>query len=313
MWIKDIVDFVKVFFKQDYRIVSGAWVMTNCPFSLRTHLDGDDKRYSFGIHINNGFNCFTCGQKGHVLKIPYLLRRYDLIDEEVFYEMKEFLEVAVKVRSGSVDRYLQSKEILKKECEVSEEELRLFPYLDVESKFNKILGFTVNDILKWEIRWDVYRNVVMFPIRDREGRLVGIKYRGMRKDGSRFFYSVGIRKNVWYGEHLLSDDRKLFLVEGERDAIFLKRYVKNVVASLGTFSIEQLRMLPKKKWVILFWDADKQGRELLKKFVRYCVSEVEAERVYAVVDYERWGKDPQEVVAKGCLLEVLKKCLIRIF
>lgn len=287
-----LVEIAKRFLKQPYRMVGDKWVMTNCPFSKYTHADGDDKRYSFGMSTDGGFNCFTCGLKGSILDLSVLLARYTHVPQ---FALEEFIsENIFRSLDGTNDKEDAGSEAI---TFLDDEILCYFDYAP------EVLSLTREDILKWNIRYDAHRNALFFPIYV-DGKLHCIKVRLVDK---KVFWVIGKMRikatGNWYGDWF--EPRKwLFLVEGERDAIFLSRYT-TAWASLGAPSlkqIERIAQLGRGIKVVLFFDNDKSGLEMRDKVFRRLGASV---HLYYVKDY-CGCKDPAEVVEQGKLKAVLK-------
>ena len=281
-----IIELITKYLKQkDYRVISTGWVMTHCPFAQWTHVDGDDKRFSFGISVRGGFNCFTCGKKGSLFDFPKMLSKFT---HEPYFEMEEFIKEYIWEEdicdSTSLEiTYLQ------------DEILDLYPYAP------EVLSLKKKDIKKWNIRFDEATQSLLFPVY-LNGKLNGIKVRNLR---NKAFYTIGnivIKKlGGWYGDWFMP--RKwLALVEGERDAILLSRYL-TAWASMGSPTVKQLETimsLPFK--ILLFFDNDESGRNMEKKAIKYLGGIVP---LYKPTDY--FGcKDPAEIVEKRLLKKVLK-------
>lgn len=302
-----LVNLIKRFFGTKTIVVSGKWVMTNCPFAKRTHPDRDDKRFSFGMTLN-GFHCFTCGAKGSLRQFPYLLKQVGIIDDYVFYEMLKYVEVLKDYKGFErIDIEKRSKRI---EGDSDWQELFMSCGHVPEDKA-KILSLTLRDVKVWDIRYFPFEKGFLFPLRNKENKLIGVKVRIEGEKGRKFYYlgHNGCGK-LWYGEHFpLRKDIPLFLVEGERDVILLSRYVGEgqVWGSLGQPTISMIQAIPSDVDLVLFFDNDQGGQVIKKKVLKHLRG---AKRIYSIEDYE--VKDPALVVEYGMLEDVLKKKIKRI-
>ncbi len=302
--ISGLVNFVKRFFGTKVLVVSGKWVMTNCPFASRTHPDKDDKRFSFGLSMQ-GFHCFTCGAKGSLKQFPYLLRKIGIIDNYIFFEMLRYIDI-LKEYSGII------KEEKKKKGIEGEEWQKLFYNCNyVPEEKAKKLSLTLRDVKIWDIRYFPFEEGYLFPFKNKENELLGVKVRIEGEHGRKFYYlgHNGSGK-LWYGEHFpLSKDLPLFLVEGERDVILLSRYVGEgqVWGSLGQPTIQMIHNLPNDIDLILFFDNDQGGEVIRRKVLKHLKG---AKRVFSIENYE--VKDPALVVENNMLEEVLRKKIKRV-
>lgn len=308
MTIDEIKKLIVEFFKTKPYVVGNRWVMTNCPFSAATHADRDDKKFSFGISVQNGYHCFTCGEKGSIKNLPLALWKY--LKYPRFFEMSIFIDEYLKSESfrrlgNNFYIYDVAAEEEKKEHTDITNNLSVFndmPMFPDYVKEFKTMKFIQQDVEKWNIRYNFLDNSVLFPIYNTNNQLVNVKARKY-KDNKKFFYFwCKGQKDEWYGIHLLSNKSKyLFLVEGERDAILLSRYVENVVASMGMPSIEMIKRIPSNKSVVLFFDNDLAGSKISKKVIKHSILPT----LYVIEDYG--FKDPAEVVENNSVEEVIKK------
>jgi DNA primase len=120
--------------------------------------------------------------------------------------------------------------------------------------------------------YDRFRGRLMFPIHDRQGRVIGFGGRILGEgDGPKYLNSPETnlfnKRHQWYGMYLAKDairaQGQAIVVEGYMDVITCHRLgIKNVVASLGTaLSQEQARSLAvMAKEVVIAYDADAAGQ-----------------------------------------------------
>lgn len=279
-----IKEMIVLYFKTPYREISTGWVMTNCPFAEYTHLDGDDKRFSFGISVKNGYHCFTCGEKGHLLELPKALARYSHFFNyslqsfiEDWYEEEDYFSDAVEV-----DIFTYNFDFIKK-----------LPFA------KDLFHLSVEDCRKWNIRYDQVRRLVYFPYYDYEKKnIISLKARAI--DKKLFFYIASGIKTFYGGWR--KPVKYLFIVEGERDTIFVSKYH----TAWGTSGYPTRQMIDKlrdlRKKVILFLDNDETGRNIKRKLI-YSLSGIV--KLYEVRNYAGC-KDPAEMYEKGLLEEAFK-------
>lgn len=273
-----IKELIQKFFRAPYREITTGWVMTNCPFAPYTHPDGDDKKFSFGISVKNGYNCFTCNQKGSLYQLPRALARFT---KRYDYALEEFISLWADEEDDEVfvDNVYD---------EVDFSFLNQLPYANGEK-------FIVGALAKrWEIKVDHQRRFIYFPYMTKDGAIVNVKVRSL--DEKRFYYLVP-RAKIWYGEHLLTNyDGKLILVEGERDAVLVSSITRHpVLASSGFPTIDMVKALKPycKGHIYLWFDNDKAGMKILK----FMVTELaDCKRLYCF-DWEGLDfKDPAEMI-----------------
>jgi 5S rRNA maturation endonuclease (ribonuclease M5) len=179
--------------------------------------------------------------------------------------------------------------------EIPAEVIEVYPYAP------SILHLTPQDIIKWNIRYDASNSCLFFPVYHND-KIIAIKVRRLPK----VFYFLGSNTNfkragIWYGEQFKKTDA-IFLVEGERDAILLSRYV-TVWASFGEPTTAQLSAIRKlNRKVVLFFDNDEAGKRIRQKAKKQLLNFLP---LYYVSDY-CGCKDPAEIVEKGKIKKALK-------
>lgn len=122
-------------------------------------------------------------------------------------------------------------------------------------------------------RYDFFRDRLMFPIRDRRGRVVGFGGRVLdNEQGPKYLNSPETRLfhkgRELYGFYEMKQHYKqldqVVIVEGYMDVVALAQYgVRNAVASLGTAATpEQLQLLFRQSpQVVCCFDGDRAGRD----------------------------------------------------
>ncbi|QIR15287.1 DNA primase [Shewanella aestuarii] len=121
-------------------------------------------------------------------------------------------------------------------------------------------------------RYDRFRDRLMFPIRDRRGRVIGFGGRVLGDGTPKYLNSpetpIFHKGNELYGLYELKqrhrDPQHVLIVEGYMDVVALAQFgVDYAVASLGTSTTaEQFQLLVRSaKEVICCYDGDKAGRE----------------------------------------------------
>ena len=290
MLTRDIEILIQRYLKnKDCKPTNTGWVMCSCPFAPWTHAGGTDVHYSFGISVANGFNCFACGQKGSLYFLPQALARYT---KSFDFDMDEFIREKASIRESG---YSGIETVIY----LSDDVIEMFPYAE------EVLSLTKEDIRRWNIRYDSMANALLFPIYHNH-KLHSIKVRNLK---SKVFWTIGQMRlkqlGNWYGEHIFEDAFKwLVLVEGERDAILLGRYIPTW-ASLGNPTKVQLNRLASLRGVklLLAYDNDKAGEEMTNKTVSTIGGAVPLYRP------QEWFlcKDPAEIVEKGLVYKFLRK------
>lgn len=279
---------IKQYLKKDkFKEISTGWVMTSCPFAEWLHADRDDKHFSFGISTKGGFNCFTCGMKGSLLSLPKKLSRYT---HQVPYDMFDFI---------------------KENLEFEDTEFTTNEYSSIDDSFltsyreaPEILSLTKEDIQKWNIKTDESNRMLLFPIYDRDKKLTAVKVRHIETKMFYYLFNNNIKKSgIWYGENF-GHNGWLALVEGERDAILLSRFIP-AWACLGTLTKQQLERIKgvRASKIILFFDNDTAGQNNTAQAMKALGGLF---KLYTVADYHNC-KDPAEMVEKNYTKLKLKR------
>lgn len=140
---------------------------------------------------------------------------------------------------------------------------------DSENQLLALKMITENDRGR---RYDFFRDRIMFPIRDRRGRVVGFGGRVLDKGEPKYLNSPETRVfhkgrelyGFWEMKQAHQKITSAVLVEGYMDVVALAQYgVTNAVASLGTAATtEHLQLLFRHTaLVICCFDGDRAGRE----------------------------------------------------
>jgi DNA primase len=248
-----------------------------CPF----HKHGEEKKPSFYINLLSGvFYCHACGAKGTFVQF---LRRMgapcDLIDltlEEVEKQPKRPRRDTT-ANAGKGEHFL------------NEAILGIFQYLPTDLVK---AGFDPKLLQRLEIGFDRHQMRIIFPIRDLEGRLVGLAGRTVLGDGEKYrvykapdilpyapddpliqaryeHYDIKSHNFLWNGHNVypLAFFDKLdtvVVVEGYKACIWLIQHdIDNVVALQGSrMSGAQERIFSRLNCtIILFLDNNKAGKE----------------------------------------------------
>lgn len=153
--------------------------------------------------------------------------------------------------------------------------------------------------------YDRFRDRVMFPIIDVQGKVVGFGGRIMGDGQPKYLNSpetpVFNKSNTLYNLNLakneLRDDRTLIVVEGYMDVIAMYQSgIKNVVATLGTALTPQHGRLLKRyaDEIIIAYDSDEAGQKATRRSVEILEQANLSVRVLMLTD----GLDPDEYIKK---------------
>ena len=308
-----------------------------CPFH-------SEKTPSFLVHPDKGFfKCFGCGEGGGA--IQFLMKIENLAFPEAIRILAERAGVAIKT-TPQEKRVLSEKaklrNLIKASANFYHEMLVQSPVgrkglayfkergvsLDVIKKFGlgyapasgdfllrKLLGFkfTYQEMEKSGIvrryggqLYDFFKNRIIFPITDSQGRPVGLGGRILEKDaGPKYLNtpeSMLFRKGtILYGlsqaKSAIRKEEEVYVVEGYMDAIALYQAgFYNAVASMGTsLTPDQSKALSRyTRRVIFAYDADAAGSAATIRGIEI----FEKAGLYVRIMDIPPGEDPDSVIRK---------------
>lgn len=286
MKIERIVQFLKlVGSKVPLSQKRAGWVVSSCPLGPWRHEDGKSGPEVFGVKREAGdafCHCFACGYAG---------RMSDLVIEMQMLNSKEH---ALDVKWSTVNQLIEEAEnesILDLDFPDIEEvlfgskkELHLFPEWWIDSfppwrevafarEYLKTRDVPPELADKLDLRADTKDNErrVCFPVRDFEGRLVGLHGRAVDEGVTPRYrmYLQGGQNNpiVWYGESWVDRTRPILCVEGPFDVASVLRVYDNVVSPLFVNpSIEKIKRMADALEIFTLFDKGKGGDAGREKF-----------------------------------------------
>jgi DNA primase len=161
--------------------------------------------------------------------------------------------------------------------------------------------------------YDRFRDRIMFPIRDVDGRVLGFGGRILIEEEPKYMNSpeseVYRKRSILYGLDKARDSirrsGRAIVVEGYMD--FLSLYIagiRNVVATLGTALTRDHVMLLKRYTdrVIVVFDGDESGRKAALRVLEVFLEEGLSPLMVSLPD----GDDPDSFISKGRRDELLK-------
>lgn len=281
------VDFVKH---------SGATHYAVCPFHC-------EKTASLAVQSDdNFFHCFGCGRSGNI---------YTWIQLTEHLTFDQAVQKVANITNSDINDYVESESMsfykllnrLNNKKRTMVERTILNINTDYNQKYKNEIpqewldeGISAETMKKYEIRIDPYSNRIVYPVRDANFQMIGVKGRTRFKD----YKELGIMKYMNYnklkildyftGMMQAADDVKksgeIIIVEGLKSVMKLDQWgFHNVVSAetstLNEYQIELLIKMQVKNVVIAF-DKDVKLKKihdcvkLLKKFTN----------VYVV--YDKW-------------------------
>lgn len=314
---------------------TGNHYTARCPFH-------NEKTPSFSVNpIKQFYYCFGCGASGDA--IAFLTDHDRFSFPEAIEELATLVGIEVPYEEGtqssqprkdyselydlqqSVSQFYQqalfehpqaqqAREFLRhrglNQTALTEFEIGFAPpeWKNLPSEFNpdtlKQLGLLVEK--EDGKQYHRFRNRIMFPIRDRRGRVVGFGGRVLDQSTPKYLNSpetaIFQKGHEIYGLHqtLQANDRlkRLLIVEGYMDVISLSRHgVSYSVATLGTASSrEQYELLFRYcKQLVLCFDGDQAGQTAAWRAIKILLQIIRAEREIRIMQLPT-GHDPDTMI-----------------
>jgi DNA primase len=276
-----------------------------CPFC------DDGSNPSFSVSEQKQFYyCFKCRATGNAISFLQSHQGLDFVESVEALASKSGLEVPYEnVRNQNDEReplfqillatasFFEAtlaksenaqhvREYIKTDRKISGETCRKYAIGYAPNSWNALLdflkkeGYSESTMLKAGLVkqnkeggfYDVFRDRLMFPIKDRKGRVVGFGGRVMNKDDQPKYLNTGDtpvfqKGKELYGLHESLKNRRelkdIFVVEGYMDAVAMsENNMHNAVATLGVatnrFHIQKLLQIVNE--VIFCFDGDDAGR-----------------------------------------------------
>jgi len=296
--------------------VSGDWARCKCPLSPWTHDSGKDSHPSFAINygenIESAFNCYSC-ETGHLHKLIVLLNdfgakkpKYDLKQAMSLWADEESGDAPVIFMDDEVAEHPLADKIWPEKFLDSFMPVRQVPlameYLNARNVSKKIA-----DTL--DIRWDLSRRTVCFPIRNWEGRLVGLRGRYISNDEGARYHDYGYRgtrnKLPWFGEHTVDMDAPILMVESVFDYASVVRCYSNVLAPLTVgLSADKCRRVRNGYEIVSLFDRGRGGDKGRNKLSQHL-----PDSIITHLEVCDGADDPGDMTKKQ-LRKVLKKHIV---
>lgn len=327
----DIVDVIseRVRLKKAGRNFTGL-----CPFH-------NEKTPSFSVSQEKQiYKCFGCGEAGNV--ISFVMKDKNLPFIEAVKYLANRANIPLKLGNGEQSQSNRKKDLLYKvnveaakfffsnlmnnqnakeyflNRGIKEETIKKFGLGYANDSWNSLMFYLrkkgINDVLLEEAglisvnkekgrKYDRFRNRVMFPVFDYQGKVIGFGGRVLDDSKPKYLNSpetlVFQKGTNLYGlnfalKHNMSE-RYFVIVEGYMDLISLHQYgITNVVASLGTaLTINQARLLKRyADKVVISYDADLAGQMATLRGLEILRTAGFDVRVLSIPQ----GKDPDEYV-----------------
>lgn len=254
-------------------------VRMSCPLAEWRHGRGRDRKPSFAIMIQpgeSGAHCLACHWKGAQAALLIELRHY-----RVEFDFALAMQQVTDAIDGADIAEIEDYETLRQqETEIEyPERMRLallpayrFEYDAREHEVQRLVhpyltrrGVSFECAATFDIRYDVERKRVVFPIRDHAGVLRGLHGRSVRvnPDLPYLAYNHEDRNNLrftWLGLHLVDRERTVVMTESVFDLTRTWEFYANVITPLRSEILAS--QFDRVQWcrrVVTFFDGDEAG------------------------------------------------------
>lgn len=328
---------------------AGANYVSRCPFH-------NEKTPSFTVSQSKQFyHCFGCGAHGNALRFLMEHSGYHFVEAIEFLAGRLGLKIPKEAEDlKNETRFEKIYTMLAKASDYFQQQLlkhptkmRAIDYLKSRGITGKMarsfhiglapegwggilqaLGQTPEDIADLVAAgllvanekghyYDRFRDRIIFPIRDRRGRVVGFGGRVIDKGEPKYLNSpetaVFNKSQQVYGLYEARAANRtlesLIVVEGYLDLVSLAQFgVSNVIATLGTaFTEKHLELLFKQVNELYFcFDGDEAGLAAQKRTLNLCVPHIKDGRTVKFVILPK-GEDPDSFVRKNGKIAFLAK------
>ena len=277
----------------------GKEYMACCPFH-------DEKTASFTVSPEKQFyHCFGCGAHGTAIGFLMEYEHLDFVEavetlsqhlgleipnedtpviKNDFQELYTLLEHANSYYKKMLREHQNAIDYLKSR-DVSGEVAAKFDLGYAPDGFNNILNQFKNAATEKQLikiglikqneqgkNYDRFRNRIMFPIKDRRGRIIGFGGRAFSDEMPKYLNTpetpVFHKSNALYGLYearkYKETSQSIIVVEGYMDVVALaQHHIFNVVATLGTATtIQHIQQLFNYTQEVVFcFDGDRAGRD----------------------------------------------------
>lgn len=249
-----------------------GWVTIACPLAQWNHGGGKDNHPSFGIKVGDDpalCVCLSCGYGGPLPSLmsdliarlppgyPGRKQAVKIMQELPVTPTKKGLTMPVKTTTTVTTDPVIPETWL--------DQFLLASGVEVAVKYLMDRGLPFSHIERMELRFDMERRRILFPIRDWSGQLRGVQGRAiLTKDQPKYLFykynGVACGHSVMLGEHLVDTEKPVILVEGAFDYAKLRLYTKQVLVLWGAritpTRIDRLNRLTK---IYTAFDADDAG------------------------------------------------------
>lgn len=284
---KQAAEFLKALGADAHAEDHDEWVTCSCVLAPWTHKKGTDSNPSFAIHLKPGerpyYNCFSCGGGS----LEELLGTLQLYRQNNPAKGKHYnLKLAREILDGAEVEVMALPEFSEFSNHHSQQfeewpkhyidSFMSWKYVKPAYEYLKSRGVTGEQAVRFDLRWDSKKEMIVSPYSNVYGKLAGARGRsihgGKHIDGH-FDYTWNNRNNaglVWYNEKVLNYGEPVVVVEGQYDLYAVDKVYQSVMANLTALPKPQkMKKLAQAPLVILMNDSDEAGQAANEKYIKY--------------------------------------------
>lgn len=272
----DILEYINQFLDLQKR---GGEFWGNCPIH-------EEFTPSFSVNEENQtFYCFGCGKGGNIINFVMDYHKCNfpqaLKTLQEFYNIKDEIEYIPPPEIVKILRQYKPKIKHKKEF------VRKILPNNIMDKYDKrsILwteeGISKEVLEKYQVRYDVDKDTIVFPIWDNDGNIIAIKARdttGIAPSKYCYYNKIGtidFLYGYWQHKDIIKQCKEAILVEGEKSLMKFETWgIKNVLSLCnGCLTDDQLHaIIDLGVNVVVALDKDKNATkdEDIQKLKRFC-------------------------------------------
>lgn len=262
----------------------GPHISIACPLAIKTHSDPDDGNLSCSVQVvengPSGARCWSgnCGYKGSLLRLVKSaaeLRGNTPVLEELCKEVESIESVTLPAQFARNKKEIESG-LLVTGLISRHRDRDVLPEKSFAEFAGKIpqyavdRGIQVSTAKAWGLGYDKAGGYLVFPVRRRDGKLVGMVGRSVHANAERRHHNyLGLDKSKHlFGAHMLIPGKPVIIVEACIDALNTWQALEGqacVVASLGEgFSETHVKQISAMRppGVYVFTDGDRAGRAM---------------------------------------------------
>lgn len=233
----------------------------SCP-----HPNHEDKTPSFFVK-GKRWHCFTCNEGGDCIDFLQWIGNMSFKEAIIYLANKYNITIP---NDKYENQYKTNKKILNKYTK-DINNVKALNYL-----YSR--GLSNEDIVKWSIGYDKNQNRIVFPLFNKDNKVVGFNKRIINKTQKEAKYinsktsEIFKKSNYLYGLNYINKESEYIIItEGVMDVILSTKYgLNNVICTLGTaLTKEHIPILKSlNKTIVIIYDGDNAGKLAIDKAAR---------------------------------------------